>query len=306
MRALAAFIMQGRSRAVLVAALAAVPGLILVPLQYLSGATVALVTLRAGPRDGLLVTLLAGLLVGLAGALLLGSVLGVGLATGLVGGLWLPLWLMAWILRRTVSLSAALATAGLLGAGFVVAIFLSVDDVAAFWGRVLNALRTLAGEQGEGGLGGLALNFEDAARIVTGAIAANVVLGLILSLMLARWWQSLLYNPGGFRKEFHALRLGQGTAIVVMGVLALTLVPSESVGILASNLSFVAVALYMVNGLALAHWAVASSGASAGWLAVLYVVMVFALPYVAVLLAVVGLADSWADLRQRLHGVGIK
>jgi hypothetical protein len=307
MRALAAFIMQGRLRAVLVAALSAVPGLILVPLQYLSGASVALVTLRAGPKDGLLVTVLAGLLVGLGGTLLLGNaVLGVGLASGLVGGLWLPLWLMAWVLRRTISLPAALAAAGLLGAAFVIAVFLSVDDMEAFWGRVLDALRTLAGEQGNGALGGLKLNLEDAARIATGAVAANMVLGLVLSLMLARWWQSLLYNPGGFRKEFHALRLGQGTALAVMGIFALTLVPGDNVSILASNLSFVAVVIYMVNGLALAHWAVASSGASAGWLAALYGLMVFALPYVAVLLAVVGLADSWANLRQRLHGLGIK
>ncbi len=295
--------MQGRSRAVLVAALAAVPGLILVPLQYLSGAAVGLVTLRAGPLDGLLVATLAGVLVGVAGTLLLvDPVLGAGLGMGLAGGLWLPLWLMAWVLRRTISLSAALTTAGLLGAGFVVVIFLSVDDMASFWGRVLDSLRKLAGEQDGSGLRGLGLDLEHAARIATGAIAANIVLGLILSLMLARWWQSLLYNPGGFREEFHALRFGQGTALAVMAVLALTLVPGESVGILASNLSFVAVVLYMISGLALAHWAVASSGASTGWLAALYGLMVFALPYVAVILAVVGLADSWADLRRRLQG----
>src|SRR5690606_28182405 len=40
------------------------------------------------------------------------------------------------------------------------------------------------------------------------------------ALLLARWLQARLYNPGGFRTEFHQLRLGPGiTGALALGML---------------------------------------------------------------------------------------
>src|SRR5690606_3653113 len=43
--------------------------------------------------------------------------------------------------------------------------------------------------------------------LVAGAFAASHLLLTILSLMLARWWQSVLFSPGGCRQEVRELRL---------------------------------------------------------------------------------------------------
>jgi len=38
----------------------------------------------------------------------------------------------------------------------------------------------------------------------------------ICLLMLARWWQAVLYNPGGFQQEFHQFKLQPAIAMMLM------------------------------------------------------------------------------------------
>ncbi|NNC54346.1 MAG: hypothetical protein HKO07_01350, partial [Pseudomonadales bacterium] len=51
-----------------------------------------------------------------------------------------------------------------------------------------------------------ALTAPDGVQVV-GMIAIMQSITVAFSLLVARWWQAMLYNPGGFREEFHALRL---------------------------------------------------------------------------------------------------
>ncbi len=44
----------------------------------------------------------------------------------------------------------------------------------------------------------------DAAQIA-GMLGAGTAIGSVLCLLLARYWQAALYNPGGFGQEFRAL-----------------------------------------------------------------------------------------------------
>ena len=56
------------------------------------------------------------------------------------------------------------------------------------------------------------------APVLTGLIAALLQIVSVLSLILGRYWQALLYNPGGFGREFRSLRLPLGTGDVAAGV----------------------------------------------------------------------------------------
>lgn len=38
--------------------------------------------------------------------------------------------------------------------------------------------------------------------LISGIMAAGVVISLIISVLMARAWQSALFNPGGFWQEF--------------------------------------------------------------------------------------------------------
>ncbi len=89
MLGLATFIMRGRSQAALVAAVFAVLSLLFPLAGMLSSATVALVTLRLGPVEGLIVGAFAGLASGLFAFAALGSPAP---ALGFALALWLPVW----------------------------------------------------------------------------------------------------------------------------------------------------------------------------------------------------------------------
>lgn len=298
MRALASFIMQRRVQAALVATGFALLGLLAPPAGYLSGAAVALVTMRRGALEGLLV--IGGAAVG--AAVLAFLMWGDGVpALAFVIGMWLPLWLLAMVWRSTVSLAQTLQAAAGLGVLFVVLMHLVLSDPAAWWRDFLNVLRPAMEQAGLFGSGeGVDRVLEGAAQAMTGLMAAALVFSLMISLIIARWWQAALYNPGGFRSEFHALRLGRGAAIVLVVVLALSLV--EGVAALANDIAMVGVAIYLFQGLALMHRIAAAFHAHTLWLVGMYVVIVLVAPQMVMLLSAMGFADTWLDFRARLPG----
>ncbi len=299
MKALATFVLRGPSQAILVIVGTAVLAMMLPPLSVLSGAAIALVTLRNGPRSGAMVMLGSTAFVALLAYLSLGNVL-----PGVVflGVLWLPLWVLGWVLREMRSLALATMVAGMLGIIGVLAVYAIVGDVTAWWQQILLSIFEPVMEA-NGPLADRAMVepiLADLSKIMTGIVAAGVSLNVLLCLYLARFWQAQLYNPGGFRSEFHALRLGQGLALVSLGFIALSLLPLGVVSHMAGEIVIVILSLYVIQGLALLHSIVAQRSLHFAWLVVLYLVMLFIMPHLVVLVAVMGLVDTWADFRRRL------
>jgi len=299
MRAFAAYVMRGRLQALLTAAGCALISLILLPFTYFSGAVIGLSTLRYGAREGLLVVAGAGIVLTAVLMIVMGSHM-FGLAYILM--FWLPMWLMALILRRTVSLAMVLVAAGLLGMLAVASVHFAIGDTLAWWGSIMeDNIKPLLKDAGigvESQEGRRA--YEMLGRIMTGTIAAVMLLNIMISLLIARWWQAMLYNPGGFRQEFHRLRLGKTAAIAAILVSVLAAAGSGKVAALAMDLMPLLTALYLIPGFALVHGVVAAGKGHVMWLVLLYGLFVIAMPQMIVLLAVTAFTDSWVDYRQRL------
>lgn len=301
MRALAGYVMKGPIPAILVATAFALISLvpILGMVSIFSGAAVALVTLRQGGKQGLLVIAGAAVLSGLFLQLMAGGMV-LGIVFALV--LWLPLWALALVLRRTVSWSIALDAAVGMTAFAVLLVYLVAGDPIQMWQQLLtNVFDKLSAQAG-------APNFEEfrdqlpaIAKWMTGMLAAAMAVTLLAGLMIGRWWQSLLYNPGGFREEFYGLRMSRIAANVVLVVLILSMLGLGGISAFAGDLVIIAVALYSLVGLALVHAWVASTGKHVGWLVALYVVMFLMPPQLMLVLAGVALADSRLDFRARLE-----
>ena len=51
---------------------------------------------------------------------------------------------------------------------------------------------------------------------LTGVMASSLQVTCLLCLMLARYWQASLYNPGGFGREFRSLRLAPAVAVILL------------------------------------------------------------------------------------------
>ena len=222
---------------------------------------------------------------------------------------WIPIWILAMVLRTRQSQGLALTVGVVVGALGVFALNLALDSPAAWWRELLDqaVLQTVKQSQLDVDtqtLDRLASALDDVAPLMTGLVAAGTVFGLFLTLLLARWWHALLDNPGGFGKEFRALRIDRRVGLVAMVIATLALVTEGTARMVCGELLWLVAVMYVFQGLAVIHSVAVSRGAALGWLVALYVLLAVFPPQVLVLLAIGGFIDAWVDLRQRL-GAGI-
>ncbi len=131
---------------------------------------------------------------------------------------------------------------------------------------------------------------------VVGMVAVMIALSAVGSLLMARWWQALLFNPGGFRQEFHALRIDKSLAVpLLMGVLVCYGVAPDYM----TWGTLLGVPL-LLGGIALAHHFMATTGMGVHWLVLFYIALVVLMGPVSMLLMGLGFCDSMMDLRARL------
>ena len=276
MRALASYVMKGRSQAMLVAVLAT--GTFF--LSWLAAAVIALVTLRKGVQQGgylLLWALLPAMVL-----LWLGDT---GPLTSIASG-----WLVASVLRLTVSWPLALVAAtaaGLLTAALLSTVGSSYMETLAGWLEQM-----LANAPDNPAAAGMTLPTVEQLAGVVGLSSSFVT---VLSVLLARWWQSALYNPGGFQQEFHRLRLPPPVTLllVLVGVLLVSFGGAYRVWALLVAVPF------MFAGFALVHGLVAARQMNGNWLGAFYVLWILYDPLKAVLMMLV-VVDSWLDFRRLL------
>jgi hypothetical protein len=300
MKALAAFVMRGRSPAALVAAVAAVLFWLFPPFLVVSDAAVALVTLRRGAAEGAWVMALAGL----------GAVALTGLALGtpwpmleVLPVCWLPLWLLALVLRATVSLSRTVQAAALLGLLGVGGIYLALGDPAIWWSGVLGqwerelAALAPAGQPADPAtLDQLLALLKEWAPYLPGQVVGAVLLFALAGLLLGRWWQALLFNADGFRPEFHELRLGRSLAVLTLALFGAAMLSGWPP---LSNAALVLGLLYTVQGVALVHAVAFRRRLSPAWLLLFYLLLL--VPLLSQLVMALGVADAWADFRNRVR-----
>ena len=287
--------MRGRSAAVLIAAPTAVLFWVFPPILIVSGAVVALVTLRRGAAEGALLAALAGLGAGGLAGLVLGAV---GPMLSVLLACWTPLWMLAWLLRATVSLSVTLRAAALLGLLGVGGFYLMLGDPAVWWSQALDGLRQglpalPSGERAT--LEQLLDLLRSWAPLLPGQVVSAALLFVLAGLLLGRWWQALLYNPGGFRPEFHQLGLGRPLALLALALFGAAVLSGWPV---LSNLVLVLGTLYSVQGIAVVHALVFKLRLSPAWLLLLYLLLV---PLLSQLVMALGIADAWVDFRTRVR-----
>jgi len=281
MRALAGFVMRGRREALLVAVVASV-----VPMFFWVGsAAVGLLTLRRGGTEGGFVALWA-----LLPCLVLARFGEVVPAAAMIG-----IWLVAMVLRATRSWALTLLAASAIGLVFGLGLL-------GAGGAYLEAVRTIAegfiaevGKRSGDPAVAAQLQAPDTQQIAS-IFGFMLALTLVGCTVLARWWQSALFNPGGFREEFHAIRFGSVPGLALVGAGASLYLQGPAMQIWAQ----IVMLPLLVAGIGLVHALVARRRVG-GMLGLLYAALLLAPPvkYVVMGLAAV---DAVANLR-RLLGV---
>lgn len=215
--------------------------------------------------------------------------------------MFVPLWVMAVLLRQWRSLSIALV-AGTFTMMFLVLSFNLMNGISTFdeWlvffdyrveAAGVSQADVLAATSGQ--------SFEQAARMIMLGWPFALMTMEIGVLFLARWGQARLYYPGGFRHDFHALRLPKWVALV-MGALLLATSFATIDMVLLIHVGLLAMALLAIAGLGFIHWYVAFKRYNPLWLVGVYGLIIGTSMAVLPLLAVVALLDSGLNFRQRL------
>ncbi|WP_162596655.1 DUF2232 domain-containing protein [Thiofilum flexile] len=267
---------------------------VLAPLGIFANAAVALVTLRLGAKQGLWVALPVTAGLTLIVMVLKGNAL-VGLTSGLVS--WLPLVVLGAVLERTVSWTQVLQYLLAILAVLIIGFYVAVGNPAAVWEQwLISLVNYLPLENTEQTLQ-LTETMKISAPYMTGVLAALLGVHWMVSLMLGRYWQAQLYNPGGFQTELHRMRMSKPLALLMIALVGLRLFVDSA---LLTDLIIVGLAVFLFAGLSLVHYSVHHFKLGIGWLVAVYLLLIFTTP-VIVMLATLGIIDSQADLRRFIN-----
>jgi len=293
MHALGNHILRGRSQAIIIITAFTLCSVILFPLAYLlSGAPLALVTLGQGSRQGLQVIIGVGLVLTLFS---LAVQWPVNLVLAYFIFIWIPVWLCATILRLSQQQGILVTAAGLMGIVVLATLYVTLSDTGGWWQNLLNNVieKNLPIEQ--------QAEYKDRLLPVAEFISAFLVVGFVVNLvttvMLSRWWQALLYNPGGFGKEFRALRLPPVILMLTAVDIIVCLVVAEPWNRFARDTLAVIVFMFLFQGLAVAHRTVNARRLPDFWLVITYGLLLI-VPGLALFMACLGMIDSWHASRK--------
>lgn len=274
MRALADFIMRGRVQATLVVVVSAVLPL----LFWLSAAAGSLVLLRRGFKDASTV-----IAFGLLPAVAIWAFGDPSTLLVLLGTLGL-----AALLRAGHSWSRVLLSSVVLGLVYSLILDAVLRETFEVLAKALSeALPQIEGKP--------VIPGELIGPVLVASTAVMLQLFSVLALMLARYWQAALYNPGGFGREFRALKLPRAVMLALVATMVLGPFIGPQFIVLASASSLVLV----LAGIALMHGLVAQGRLAGFWLVGMYVTLPLIMQLIYPLLVVLAIVDSLIDFRGR-------
>lgn len=280
MRSIAEYIMRGRMQATLAVAIMAIPGLF-----WVGAAVASLVLLRKGISEALQVSIL-------------------GLIIALISWYFertAPLMVLMGSLVLAQVLRVSMSWVNVLLASILVGIFcywlfylypttemqaMSASFIPEFT-KLVKETYQLTPEQNQ-------LVTMVASTMIPIVYACGFQVFCLISLIVARYWQALLYNPGGFREEFYQLRLPIGITTILC--VCMFIVP---------NLYYQLTILFLVCsiplficGLAVVHALLARTQFMGFGLIAFYAVFVILFYFIYPLLVILAILDSFLNIRK--------
>lgn len=289
MRGFLRFVTRSRYHAIGVSALS----LLLPPFSFIGGALIGLATLRYGATEGLVVLVGSAAAFGAAMWALAGSIAPAIVFVVVTG---VPSFALCALLRATASQGLVLVAATLAAGAAIVVLYLSVPDPVEWWLDVFEvflATRT-------GGVDPRAFEqLSELLRIVVTGLPIAVMVTSVCIVFLARWAHAALDNPGGFGREFRALRVGRRFAAVAGVVVILALFAAPPGAGAGHDLLMLIVAACAIQGIALVHGLVAQRRGARAWIVAMYASLLLVTPAAVLALSVAGYSDAWLDYRTR-------
>jgi hypothetical protein len=246
-------------------------------LYFFSAAVVALVTLRKGSNEGFLILLWSLLPAGLLWAM--GDMSPVFLMLGT--------YLLALMLRKSSSWQQVILLATVFGLATQFSLVFQGEYQAQIQQVVDQGLQAQVNQSSQA-----QYTSEQIVDLLFSFYGAYHTFMVVICVMIGRWWQAMLYNPGGFRQEFHSLRFDPRIMVFLLGLIMAGLMDIPP---LDGWLPLFCV-VPMLAGLAVTHYAVARKAMGTPWLVLSYMTLLLVPPAIILL----GFIDSVVDLRKRM------
>lgn len=266
------------------------------------------VLLQKGILDGALLTLAATLV------FVLVAVSAFFEGNGIPLGLWIGLgfavisnvitFAFGIALKRGASWSAILQISALAGVLIVSVLHLVFPNIANWWGVQLQAfsvqMPSMLSVFNSNNPEQLQM-IEMAKQCATGVMVAAILMQGLFQLVIGQWWQSILYSPQSLGKQLHAIRLSQLAGFLFVVSLVLSYFGNPVV----LDIMPVLCVLFLAGGLSLVHYffGLLASNTKFAWLALFYMILIFTVPMSVMLVSILALLDTWADLRKRFKKV---
>lgn len=279
------YVMQGRQQAVIAGLLFTITPLF----GWVSNVIIALVTLRKGPKEGLITLLWISLPI-----VVVAGVVNPWIALYNLGGGSVLTYLFAYVLWQTQSWKFTLEVGLILGLLLVGLLHVWLPDVSAFWTARLAHYVPMMKDQF-----GMTLD-ENQIRLFSpygsGLQYSFFWTSALLNLVMARAVHSFLYQPGQCAAELKTIQLSPWSAFLLCG---LAIASFQKVVIAQDMLPIVGLT-FVFAGLSLFHaWAGVRWRFSKTAFILFYLLLVIFFPYVATALMLLALIDAFFNLRER-------
>lgn len=289
MKKLGEFLLAKDINAIVVAFLCALLSVFSIPIGFIAAIIVGLVTLQKGPKSGFwlltwvalpTIALLVLRQVGLFDVLIVRCVV---------------IWLLASLLYRYHTWRLVLEVMACVGVMLIGVLHFFVPHLHQWWTAELTTYiqQLITASHWK-----LAISPSDfAARLAP--IASGVVLffflgSVLLELFVARFWQSLIVDPGAFAKEFIQIRMGSIIAILLSLLLVLVLFKIR----VAEDAFPIAILPFFIAGLSILHCLVRQNKKLIFWLVLMYVALFFLPAFAVTAIALIAFIDTCRNFRK--------
>lgn len=216
-------------------------------------------------------------------------------------------WIFAIMLYRGSSWSAMLQIAALIGVFAISLLHYAYPQISDWWGTQLqayyNQAKALASAANPSSFISTTTpdvqteSINATKEFATGFMAAAILANALMQLIVARWWQASVFNPGSLRRELHNIRLTPLAGALFLACMIFSYFGNSVI----FDIMPVVYLLFFVAGLSIIHYffGLMNTQTAWFWLMILYFTIIFAMPTSIILVAMVALLDIWWDVRRR-------
>jgi hypothetical protein len=263
--------------------------IIYLPGTFLASIVVAFTTLRHGAKFGLTVlawVAIPAIVLGIEGQL---SAFAVGLIHCSM------VFVLALVLRNTHSWNSLLFLMTIILIIIIALVHLWVPDISGVWNTILSQFMQNWVEQGQTEPTYWASTVSVFTKFGTGIVAFALMSFMMLQLMIARFWQSAIYNKNAFKREILKIRINCWVSLVLPGVLLIAVMSPHA--FLWDALPVILFG-FIIAGFVVLH-TFALTKPQAGLVVLLAYIATFIFIYLICLWALVGFLDAWINFPWR-------